>query len=285
MKTAGDIQFEPPTPKIFPLTSSITILTAGDSAFQAEIFSDVSVVVQNRIKEEPHNWWKVKDIANLYSYFYNTEKLKCSENTVLVPLGLNRDTFIARQSEMSEEFIKSITNKMLNFSLPDVTSIITGIDDEGEHIYVVNNDEVSCCDTIAFAAIGIGSRHASSQFMLAGHYKNSSFPDTLLLIYTAKKRSEVAPDVGEETNMFMLEPGLGASNFIGSDVMKKLDIEYRKIKRREAGIMNRAKKEMDDYVKRLLERPAIQQTQTPQEISEGTESTDKSEVSNNTEES
>ena len=42
MVTAADIQFEPPQAKIFPITTSIVIMTAGDSSFNAEILAEVT---------------------------------------------------------------------------------------------------------------------------------------------------------------------------------------------------------------------------------------------------
>jgi hypothetical protein len=42
--------------------------------------------------------------------------------------------------------------------------------------------------------------------MLAGHSPFSSSPETLLLTYLAKKRSEIAPGVGKGTDMFIIGP-------------------------------------------------------------------------------
>jgi hypothetical protein len=76
MLTAGDIEFEPDRSKIFPLTSSITIMLAGDSAMQLEVMLDVNAQVAARIKFDPKNWWNVRDVADLYVRYYNKAKLK-----------------------------------------------------------------------------------------------------------------------------------------------------------------------------------------------------------------
>lgn len=261
MKTAGDIQFEPSTSKIFPLTTSITIMTAGDAALQAEIIRELWNIVSAQVKENPTTWLKVKDIAYLYAHFHNLYKSKRSENAILTPLGLNKDSLIARQHEMSPDFLANLTKQMLSFNLPFVAAIVTGIDDEGTHIYVLNADQISCMDTIGFASIGSGSRHAESQFMLARHSFNSPLPETLLLTYSAKKRSEISPGVGKETDMFMIGPGLGSHTILKSEVMKKLDDEYQKVTKGENKILQNAKKEVTRYISEIMQSAAAKQDQ------------------------
>jgi hypothetical protein len=54
MLTSGDVQFEPSAgTKIFSLTNSIFMMTAGDAALQAEITGMVSREIVGRIAQEP----------------------------------------------------------------------------------------------------------------------------------------------------------------------------------------------------------------------------------------
>ena len=76
MLTAGDIQFEPQQTKIFPLTTSIAVMLAGDSSMQAEVLQCVQSDVNKRIDSEPQKWWNVSDIAELYSQHYNKVRFK-----------------------------------------------------------------------------------------------------------------------------------------------------------------------------------------------------------------
>jgi len=93
---------------------------------------------------------------------------------------------------------------MLDYRSPHVEAIIAGVDGSGGHIYFTNKDCVRCHDSVGFAAIGVGGWHADSQFMFAGYAKWASVPKCLLLSYVAKKRAEVAPGVGQETDMFAI---------------------------------------------------------------------------------
>jgi hypothetical protein len=60
MITYGDIQFEPNTSKIVPITKSIIAMTAGDLAFQTEILNNVTKIINNSDTQS------VEDVANIY---------------------------------------------------------------------------------------------------------------------------------------------------------------------------------------------------------------------------
>lgn len=253
MRTAGDVQFEPQSGKMFPFTASISVMTAGTTTFQREIIQDLYNVVNLRVKRDPQNWWKVKDVTELYVHFYNQARLKRAEAAILAPLGLTHDTFIARQAEMSEGFVNSITKEMLNFQVPDVAAIITGIDEDGPHIYVAENNNFSCWDTIGFAAIGSGARHAETQFMSARHHPNASVPETLLLTYYAKKRAETAPGVGKDTDMFLIGPNLGVNTAVDESVKVELEKVCKDIIKKEEKMHKDAREKVKRYVEQIQE--------------------------------
>ena len=64
MLTAGDVQFERKAPKIYPLSNSIAVMTAGDSSLQAEILHDVFADVGERIRSFPQEWVEVRWAAS-----------------------------------------------------------------------------------------------------------------------------------------------------------------------------------------------------------------------------
>jgi hypothetical protein len=252
MLTSGDIQFEPSAgTKIFALSNSMFMMTAGDSALQAEITGMVAKEIAARIVAEPQSWWRVSEAADLYVKYYNSVKNKRAEDAILVPLHLDGQSFIANQRTMSDVLANDLARELLNFEIPDVSAIFAGLDPDGCHIYTVYNNEAHCVDNVGLAAIGIGDRHASSQFMFARHSWNSPFSDTLLLTYYAKRKAEVAPGVGTGTDMIMVGPTLGSLTLVGDHVIKKLDEEYRQAIELEASAFSRAKEAMRSYVEEL----------------------------------
>jgi hypothetical protein len=252
MLTAGDVEFEPAQSKTWELTSSIVVMMAGDASLQTEILQMVDREVKSRVQAEPENWWAVKDVAELYSRHYGEVRVKRSGRMLLSPLGLDHGTFITRQREMSEALVRQLATEMINFTLPDVETIFTGIDSEGAHIYVAHGANVECMDNIGFAAIGIGRWHANSQFMFAQHNKSNPFPETLLLTYAAKKRAEVSPGIGEGTDMFTIGPQLGSYIKIFPHIVESLEKMYKSNRTMEKRASVKANARVNKYVENLV---------------------------------
>ena len=267
MVTSGDIQFEPSAQKMHFLTSSIAIMASGDLSFHTEILSEVNRIVLERIKAQPNVWISVKEVVDLYISERNTAKLKRAESEILSPLNLNRISYLTTQKVMDSDLVDKIAQELINFRVPDVSTIVMGVDQIGDnilpHIYTIQNNYISCDDSIGFSAIGSGSRHAESQFMLARHAWNSNTAETLLLTYSAKKDSEIAPGVGEETDMFMIGPGLGSAVKMNNETMGKLDNEYQKLKKARHQAQQDAMAEMRRFVDELGKATTAAQAEKP----------------------
>ena len=253
MKTAADIQYEPEVTKIFQFNSSITFMTSGDSAFQAEILSGLFKKVNAKNETNPDELVGIEDVAYLYAETRNEIRAKRAENSILLPLGLSQETFLSRQHEMSEALIGFLIRELLNFDVPEVATIISGIDSTGPHIFMVRNDVITCWDTIGFVSIGIGERHANSQLMLAGLTRDTPIPEAMFLTYIAKKRSEVSPGVGEETDMFLMGTMPGTFSLFSEDQIGKLEKEYKWLSDGENQVFNTAKGEITKYVDQIVE--------------------------------
>jgi hypothetical protein len=276
MITTGDIEYEPllteqtpvrtSTLKVIHLSNSIAVMTAGDVSIHSEIIQNLTKTVGARITQDPSNWWNLGEVTQIYVRYYDDLRRRRAESAILSPLGLSNETFIDRQSGMSSEFIQTITHQLTTFDMPIVEAIITGVDREGSHIYVLNNYNrnrsclVSCADIIGFAAIGSGSHHAESSFMLAGHHRNSPIPDTLFLTYLAKKRAEVAPGVGAETDMIMAGTNLGSLQNLFPVFVQQIDTIYKNFHTEEQQALATARLKATEWVDSLAA-----QTQQPQE--------------------
>ena len=215
MITFGDIQFQPPTPKIYNLTSSINVMTSGDAAFQGEFLQSAYAEVLQRITDRPHDWLTVNEAVQIIIRHRNEAKAQRAEAAILAPLALDRPGFLQGMHGLGDELAKTVATDMVQFAVPQTALIVCGIDGTGAHIYSIFDGVPYCNDTMAFAAIGMGTRHAESQFMLTEHARHRSISETLLLVYSAKKRAEIAPGVGTVTDMFTGGANLGfdVSNF------------------------------------------------------------------------
>ncbi|MDB6127755.1 MAG: hypothetical protein JWM35_1651 [Verrucomicrobia bacterium] len=267
MITGGDIQFEvanseSPPSKIFMLTNSIVAMTAGDVGVQREILEEVCVTVRQRVNKDPGNWWEVKDIVDLYVTAYDRISMKRSRSAVLAPLGLDENTFIQRQKEMTRDFVDEVRRQLEHFSLPKVETIVAGKDVHGPHVFILNGTEIICADSVGFGAIGSGRRHAQSEIMLAGHEPTSQAAETLFLTYLAKKRAEIAPGVGKFTDMVKIGPELGSAAVISRSHIDRLEEIYQQHLKREADAWKKAKDAARQYADEL-KRASKQEDQKP----------------------
>lgn len=266
MLTAGDVEFEPSNTNDRPrlgskmvfLTSSIVAMTAGDSALQSELIQEVLLMIGQRLDQDKAantvRWLGIKEVAEMYRAAHAAAKRARATHRILAPLSLDIASFVARQGEMNGDFVKQVTAELLNFQMPPVAVIFAGVDETGSHIYTVDGtqDSLHCHDSVGFAAIGSGGWHAQTQFMLAGHDRRAAtVPETLFLTYLAKKRSEVAPGVGSDTDMFIAGPHLGSATSIGSHVVERVEDIYKKHAKSEAQAFSRSKKETLQYVEQI----------------------------------
>jgi hypothetical protein len=265
MLTGGEmIEFEPHImSKIVHFSSSISGMFAGDFTMQYELLYSVLPVVTNRIKAEPKNWWSVKEVAELYAKSVNECHIKRAENAILVPMGLDINSFYAKQKGMDSDLVKQLASKLSQFRSPGIEAIFCGMDLTGPHIYVVDNSaNVECRDAVGFAAIGVGAWHANSQFMFADHHWNKSLAETLLLIYSAKKHAEVAPGVGEDTDMFAVGPQLGQNvRPMGPQVLEKLEKTYTANRTKKDKIDKQCQLEIGQFIDEIIKKAAANQNQ------------------------
>lgn len=252
--TYGDIEYEPPTTKVLTLTSSIVLMSScNDATLQSDILRDLQSDVHARISENPTIWLTVKQVAELYAHHVNQARLKRAEACILAPLGLTASTFLDKSVTLQKDLTAQLAAGMQGFKLPYLGVIVTGVDSSGAHIYVVESgpyqeQSIGCYDSVGFAAIGSGAQHANSQLMLASHAWHLNFPETLGLIYIAKKRAEKAPGVGKYTDMFMIGPHLGSYVRVGDHVHKKLASAYEQLSAAEQDALTEMKTTIDQFV-------------------------------------
>jgi hypothetical protein len=259
MLTSGDIQFQPPTTKIYTFTTSINVMTSGDAGFQNEFLQHAYAEVRQLISANPKDWLAVEDVAQIIIKHRNEAKARRSEAAILAPLSLTRSTFLSGAHGLGDALSKTIASDLVQFQVPSTSTIVCGVDSTGAHIFTIYDGNLYCNDPLGFAAIGIGARHAESQFMLAEHARQNSLSETLLLVYAAKKRAEIAPGVGTVTDMFTGGPGLGSMVTIDETIVTRVDKAVRKILTKERSALSVGKMEMQQYVDALQPAPGAQE--------------------------
>ena len=272
MLTAGDIQFQPPSSKIWEITKSIVMMAAGDVGLQTEIWTQVRKSVDVRIQEKPNDWFRVEEVADLYRAAYFNLKRRRAEMEILAPLGLDSTSFLTQQKSMDAELVSKIAQELISYRMPDVAAIIAGNNPlhgapKGSavvsgHLFVVENGDVSCADKVGFACVGAGAWHANSAMMQTGHTPATSIPNALLNIYTAKRRAEVAPGVGIETDNFIITSALGGYSDLKDDVMAAIGNAYTEYSKENELARKKAENSLNEYIAEITKpkEPATPQT-------------------------
>ncbi|MCW5697095.1 MAG: hypothetical protein KIS96_10245 [Bauldia sp.] len=258
MLTGADLQFEPPRTKIIQITPSIFLMGAGDVTFQTTIVRAVMLRVQRIIAVKPNEWVNVAEVVRSYVNEWNALKAQMAESAILAPLGINNELFIDRQRDFATEVARDIVERLERFPVPECSAIIAGKDSTSTQIFTIVNNEVTDQQSIGFACIGVGSRHAESEFMLNRYTWNTPLAQALLHTYVAKKKAEVAPGVGTHTDMVIVGPSLGQSNPIGDNAVSLLDSQYRQLLEAEQTARAKTLSNVQSYLDDLLRKASEQ---------------------------
>jgi hypothetical protein len=248
MVTSGDIEFEQEQRKIHPLTNAIHIMVAGDLGIQTDLLHEIEAWKDNHLEQFPEIWIKVKDVADEFHGSLVRWKRRAACDAILTPLSLDYERLVS--PDISENLAMQLSKEILNFQISPIEAIVMGIDASGSHIYIVDNvSGVTCHDWTGFAAIGGGAWHANSQLMFAGHVKARDFAETIMLVYSAKRRAEVAPGVGEQTDMVVIGPRLGDVVAVGPPLMQTLADTFKESREQAEKVRDDANTKINEFFK------------------------------------
>lgn len=185
----------------------------------------------------PHN--ATRKLAEMYAELLRDYKREQASHLFLAPLSLDKnDRFLRQQRTLDPSLVAAVADQLQTHKIPgNPEALILGCEDKNAHIYHVDRDGlVTAHDDIGFASIGNGGIHASAHFMRREHVATAWYWKTLFTAFAAKKRAEVAPGVGDKTDMFLVTRN--GVDKMPEDMMEEFEKRY---KARQA-----AAKEADD---------------------------------------
>jgi hypothetical protein len=155
------------------------------------------------------------------------------------------------QQNLQPQVVSSLVERMLDIEI-GVEAIITGIDKTGAHIYTIGGEvsQAICRDGRGFASVGTGERQFETEFMNHGYTSEFDALTSLLLLFTAKRRSQVSPGVGTATDAIIITPSMG--NLFTEQVMQALE-QYH------LDIQNAAQRTRQEVRVRMGENPVFSQ--------------------------
>lgn len=258
------LQYQPNTKIYFHANRSLVFMIAGDPSLEVELIGALIQSANTWLEANPGQQWPLALAADAYRESYAEAKRKRAEAALLRPHGLDSASFLAASASMSQSLVRDIRFEIDHFPMDAVGTIIAGFDAAGTHLYVADGADVRCADADGFAAIGTGGVHAASELANAGHTVEAPLDHALISTYSAKKRAELAPTVGPETDMFVLGASAGSYAPIPPDAIKELDRIYRRWASSEDRARARATLNTRVFIERVLTPPTLSDTQAPE---------------------
>jgi len=194
----GFIEFEHTGRKIVEPSTCAVAMIAGDTLVGTRLAKDV--VEQVSGADLP-----VAQIASRLAARYREVRQAEVEKNILLVRGLDLNGFYARHAGLNAQIVMLLDQQMAQFNL-GVELLVAGVDTGGAHIHSIHNPGVidRQHDAIGFAAIGSGGIHAMQTMIGFRHSSAAELRETVFHVYAAKRRSEVAPGVGIDTDVALV---------------------------------------------------------------------------------
>jgi len=241
MITFGDSEYEPAQQKFGQLTKSTVLLIAGEYSIHSQ-----AIMETRRQLGSPSNA-TVYEVAQIYGHALQKIKLRMAENEILAPLGLNSDSFISQQSEMSPVLVDRLSMELQHHDAGAIEALIAGMDDGSPSLYYLDSRGTAhCFNDIGFAAVGVGAWHARSRLMQGGYFNRMPYLRALAMTYAAKKAAEVAPGVGRTTDVHIVfKTGIET---LTPAIQRKLDALFEEYQADVREVGNRTIDKLNSFV-------------------------------------
>ena len=201
MVTMGGLQeFEHEVPKVNEIGDCVVALVAGDALKGNYLVRAVRATVTAA--------GNVRGVADSAADRYAELRHELVDASVFGPRGITLSEFYrGLQPTMLAQLVGGLDQQVAALD-PGLELLIAGVDDEGGHLFQIGNPggrgSVVDFAPIGFGAIGSGALHAIQAMIVFGHAPARGLNDTIFRVFAAKRRAEVAPGVGHDTDLLVI---------------------------------------------------------------------------------
>lgn len=220
------VEWEQNVPKTIKVADNCVVSTAGS----AIAFTNILRLAQPEIDKlvMPR---KIPEIVEIIRKCYEDVIKDKLEEDILAKIGLSLQEFYEGNQTISPQIINLTVDAMAKYNY-NLVILVAGVDDHGPHVYRIDNPgKVDPFDAIGYCAIGSGDIHAVSAFIANDYDPNLDLNHIAAMTYEAKKRSEKAQGVGEESDLYIICNNRVVK--IADEVIQKLDKIYLKREEQE----------------------------------------------------
>jgi 20S proteasome alpha/beta subunit len=196
---ANLIEFEHTVPKSTSIGARAVALISGDALTGTHLVREVAA----ELATSPMT---VAQVAQALSNRYSETRNRHAEADILVPRGLNWAAFYGQHQNLVAQITLMLDQALSQYNL-GVELLVAGVDDAGGHISTLHNPGSRPLDhdVIGYAAVGSGQLHSVQSMIGFRHAGDTSLAEAIFRVYASKRRAEVAPGVGDETDMFVID--------------------------------------------------------------------------------
>lgn len=186
-------------PKIYPIGHAAVVMSAGNALSAFEIMERAQAQISAQ------QITKIESIVEMIRKTYQDYRQQRIVERYLEPRGLNLNSYYSMQQKLVLGVVQDIEAQLMNFNV-GVDLIVAGCRDGEEcHIFTVTHPGVAVShDAIGHVSIGSGAPHVMYFFIGSNYKKALPVEEVKKIVLDAKKRSEVAPGVGKQTEIIII---------------------------------------------------------------------------------
>jgi len=229
----GFIEFEHTVRKITPTTPHSVTMVAGDALVGSRLARETAGAIYG--SNPP-----IAQVAQQLAINYESVRNQWAETQILTPRGLNFQSYFQGHASLNGHIVQMIDQSLSQYDV-QIELLLAGVDGSGAHLYTVHNPGrmTRQHDTIGFGAVGSGWIHAMQSMIGFRHSPDATFEETMYRVFASKRRAEVTPGVGVETDMVVISPA--GVQFLTEDQLGALDALNKSIVDESANVLvNRA---------------------------------------------
>jgi len=224
MVTHGGItEFEHEKPKISEMSDRVVGLIAGDALRGNQLVRAIAATI-------PGAAATLQSVSGVAGAVYTEQRRLQIEGEIFAPRGISIQQFYqGLQLQMQQQLAFAIDQQVASFNY-GVELLIGCVDDAGGSlIQVVNPGLVSDLSPIGFGAVGSGTIHALQSMIGFGHTGARALSETVFSVYVSKRRAEVAPGVGRDTDLAIVNrDGIAYLDKTMLDQLESIYAEYQR---------------------------------------------------------
>lgn len=248
-----NLEFETAEQKIESLAPSCVALVSGSSGYGTEVLLETSRRLGGNLAPA------IADVAQHAESAYKAVRAKKADEAIIAPtLGQDFVSFQAKggtlpaylqpQPQMYQQVVTLLNQFNMNLEV-----IVAGIDTTQARIArITHPGTLAWLDKLGYDAIGSGGIHALTRLYLGAQTRHRGLLETLYSVYDAKKASEVAPGVGKETDVAIVESGRVLQ--CSSEILDVLETIHKETNKKLAPDIKGLKDAMDKENEREKEK-------------------------------